>query len=169
MMEYISIWWQARHAYHPLPKKRSKSAANHLLWKGVWRETCMYARMKMANCIGTIPVRSDAYINYTAATRVRVRYRSTVMYCSNTTRLATLPHQTYSSALYSGVWDTLYQNCGYNVLQCICINTCITVSISVCIWPPAPRPRQASYIRLLYCTVRLLYGHDYGLRCTAHR
>ena len=25
----------------PLPKKRSKSAANHLLWKGVWRETCM--------------------------------------------------------------------------------------------------------------------------------
>ena len=25
----------------PLPKKRSKSAANHLLWKGVWRETCL--------------------------------------------------------------------------------------------------------------------------------
>ena len=24
--------------YCPLPKKRSKSAANHLLWKGVWRE-----------------------------------------------------------------------------------------------------------------------------------
>ena len=25
-------------AAYPLPKKRSKSAANHLLWKGVWRE-----------------------------------------------------------------------------------------------------------------------------------
>ena len=69
----------------PLPKKRSKSAANHLLWKGVGRET---ACMEMANVIGTIPVRSDAYILLLREYEYEYEY-GTVMYCSNTTRLAT--------------------------------------------------------------------------------
>ena len=29
---------------HPLPKEKSKSAANHFLWKGIWRETCRYVK-----------------------------------------------------------------------------------------------------------------------------
>ena len=39
--------------YHHIPfqKKSSKSAANHFLWKGIWRGTCM---RRMWNVIGTM-------------------------------------------------------------------------------------------------------------------
>ena len=36
-------------------KEYCKSEANHLLWKGVWRETCLVCVI----CTGTIPVRSN--------------------------------------------------------------------------------------------------------------
>ena len=35
----------------PFQKESSKSAANHFLWKGIWRETCM---QRMWNVIGTM-------------------------------------------------------------------------------------------------------------------
>ena len=63
-------------ASYPLPKKRSKSAANHLLWKGVGREKCV---CRMRNCTGTLPTDTTATTDY--STQRPLTYRTdTVRY-----------------------------------------------------------------------------------------